>query len=288
MRASGRQGSCPTCHTVRPVGIRRCAALPLPERPAIPVTKPQQNRNRFALQFLPTLPDTGHMTFTDPTAPRYRAKRQAAITAAVDKLPSASAMRENLLQTIATADAATEAEGQGWYGNAHGIAADLATTYGFTVRQTAGVIAALSPQTGWADNVRLATDACRHASVGRTDRIGGHTHDACRKASAILQGADPATVLGGRKVRSFYRNILTPSRPGAVTVDRHAIDMLCGRRGAVNDRVLERIGAYTLAAAVFRSVARELDMTPSACQATAWVAWRKTHDVAWRHDLTDL
>lgn len=228
------------------------------------------------------------MSFLAPALPHNRRKRQAAIGRSIDTLPSVEDMRTNLLTTIAEATITAEHEGLGWYPAARSVAVELADRHGLTISQTAGVIAALSPQCGWAENVRLADEACAHGAAGRTDRIGGHTVDACRKASRILQGADPLDVLGGRKVRSFYRNILDPSRAGAVTVDRHAIDMLCGRRGAVQDRVLERPGAYVLAAAVIRSVARELGMTPAACQAVAWVAWRQLHDVSYRHDLTDF
>ena len=41
------------------------------------------------------------------------------------------------------------------------------------------------------------------------------------RACAILAGSDPYHVLGGRKERSFYRNILSPDTAGPVTVDRH-------------------------------------------------------------------
>lgn len=221
--------------------------------------------------------------------PRGRAARQRGISRTLAGFPlSADEMRANLLSCVAGASPTAESEGMGWYAAAHSHAADLATRYGFTVRQCAGVIAALSPQTGWSENIRLASEACEHAANGRTDLISGHTADACRKASRILQGEDPADVLGGRKVRSFFSNIVDPTRSGAVTVDRHAVDMLMGRRGAVADRILERSGAYALCAGVIRSVARELGMRPHELQAVAWVAWRQLHDVAYRYDLTDL
>lgn len=227
------------------------------------------------------------MSFAPTATPGGRTQRQTAIRKACDTLPSDADMRHNLLTTLADADDASQAEGLAWYLSAHSIAADLAVTHGYAVRQTAGVIAALSPQTGWADNVRLATNACEHAANGRTDLIGGHTTDACRKASIILQGEDPADVLGGRKVRSFFANIARPTTPGPVTVDRHCVDMLAGQRGYVSSRILERIGTYTRCAAVVRSVARELGYRPHELQAIAWVGWRKTHDVAYRFDLTD-
>lgn len=222
------------------------------------------------------------MSHTTPATVRGRRARQAAIARSVDVLPSADVMRRNLLDTLAGASPEAEAEGSAWYLAAHSIAADIADRHGLSLAQAAGVIAALSPQCGWAENIRLADQA---AAEGRAS---GHTADACRKADAILAGADPFDVLGGRKVRSFYANIVRPTTPGPVTVDRHAVDMLVGRRGAVEDRVLERIGAYARCAAVIRGVARELGMRPHELQAVAWVAWRQAHDVAYRYDLTDL
>ena len=222
------------------------------------------------------------MAHLAPAAPRQRARRQRAIADAADRLPTPADMRSNLLQAVADASPAAEHEGMAWYLAAHSIAADMATRHGVTVRQGAGVIAALSPQCGWAENVRLADAAC-DAGVA-----SGHTADACRKADAILSGSDPGDVLGGRKVRSFFTNICSPLTVGAVTVDRHAVDMLCGRRGAVHDRILERPGAYATCAAVIRATARELGYLPHVLQAVAWVSWRQTHDVAYRYDLTDM
>lgn len=222
------------------------------------------------------------MSHLPPATVRGRRARQAAIARSADVLPSADVMRRNLLDTLAGASPDAEHEGAAWYLAAHSIAADMATRHGLTVAQAAGVLAALSPQCGWAENIRLADAACAAGAAS------GHTVDACRKADAILAGADPFDVLGGRKVRSFYANILRPTVAGPVTVDRHAVDMLCGRRGAVEDRVLERVGAYARCAAVIRGVARELGMRPHDVQAISWVAWRQLHDVAYRYDLTGL
>jgi len=222
------------------------------------------------------------MAHVKQATPGGRARRQAAYVRARGELPTFEEMRANLRATIDGSSFGAEVEGLAWYASAHSIAADMAVRHGLTVRQCAGVLAALSPQTGWAENIRLADEACG------SGKASGHTFDACGKADRILAGEDPADVLGGRKVRSFFANIVEPGRSGAVTVDRHCVDMLVGRRGAVNDRVLERPGAYVLCAAVVRSVARDLGWRPHEVQAVAWVAWRQTHDVAFRFDLGEF
>ena len=170
----------------------------------------------------------------------------------------------------------------GWYDSAHSICADIATDTGYDTRQVAGALAAFSPQTGWSENIRLTRQAC---GVSRSDLIRGHTGNACAKVSQILfADADPHDVLGGRKVRNFYRNVMYPEMNGPVTVDRHMIDLLVGQRGAVNERILERVGSYQYAAAIIRREAREVEILPHQLQAIAWVHWRKLHDVKFNYD----
>jgi hypothetical protein len=190
-----------------------------------------------------------------------------------------AAMRLRLLSVLADASEADETEGAGWYLSGRSVAADLATEFGYSVAQSVGVIAALSPQNGWGNNVVQAGEAL---GAGSADEVG-HYDDATGKASAILSGDLPEDVLGGRKVRSFYRNLLDPLRPGHVTVDRHMVDLLTGERFA-DSKVLERVGAYHMFAAVIRGVARELGLLPQVVQAVAWVSWRRAHDVAYRFD----
>lgn len=221
------------------------------------------------------------MSHVTPATPKGRKARQSAIRRNTEEiLPLFGEMERNLCSVLDNATEADIAEGVAWYPAAHAIAADIATGYGLSVAQAAGILAALSPQNGWASNIGMAVDA---AAAGTADGIGHYT-DATDKVSAILDGADPFDVLGGRKVRSFFSNILRPHRNGPVTVDRHMVDLLVGRRGAVKDRVLERAGVYAQCAAVIRKVARDRGMLAHEVQAVAWVAWRNLHDVAYRFD----
>jgi hypothetical protein len=40
----------------------------------------------------------------------------------------------------------------------------------------------------------------------------------------------------GSKVRSFFGNILDPDDPGLVTIDRHALSLILGRRSGPHRR----------------------------------------------------
>jgi hypothetical protein len=174
----------------------------------------------------------------------------------------------NLETVLALATDDDWSAGLVWYQTAHAEACKLSHAYGVTVRQAAGIIAALSPQTSWEENLRIADLLC-------AERANVHTADAQRKALAILDGADPITVLGGRKVRSFYANILAPFHAGPVTIDRHAAAILAGittpEWNTAHEKVLERKHYYRIATGIYRHAARQYGILPQQIQAIAWL-----------------
>lgn len=176
---------------------------------------------------------------------------------------------------LATLDLATDDEwvaGCAWYTVAHDIASEIALT---TV-QGAGIIAALSPQIGWADNVAAAGAI----AMGQDPAPYGALGPNIEKARRICLGEPPSQVLGGRKVRSFYRNILMPERPGPVTVDRHALNVaLEGPGGRADmDKLLQRRGGYQLVAGAYRTAGREAWLAPHQVQAITWLVHRRLLD----------
>ena len=208
--------------------------------------------------------------FAKPVAPASRPRRQSAIERTRLVLPSLSEMTDNILAIYDSANATQRFTGATWYYDASGIAYDLDRN----IERSAGVIAALSPQLSWLSNVGAAYSLY-------TDRVPDNVlPESVDKALRIMSGESPDSVLGGRKVRSFYRNILLPDAHGPVTVDRHALAIALGvdpdtaRFHGPNPKVLERIGAYTYVASAYRGAARERGMRPHEMQAVTWVAWR--------------
>jgi len=178
----------------------------------------------------------------------------------------------SLTNLQACLDLATEADwaaGLNWYRAAHENSVLLSARYGISTEQAAGIIAALSPQNGWENNLTAADLFLQDPSVDV------HFHDACVKSRRILAGEAPLQVLRGQKVRSFYRNILEPTRSGAVTIDRHAAAILCGLPTPEWNRrfqkTLERKFFYRLATGVYRAEARRLGLLPHQVQAVAWL-----------------
>lgn len=225
------------------------------------------------------------MAFAAPVLPRNRAYRQSRIALAVGTLPDAETCLTNLVGAFDDATDSEVASGTVWYSDrARQVCDDIRTaaaTTGRTVthRQAAGILAALSPSTSWGNNCAGAVEfvLTGHCTV-RDARNNA-------KAARILAGEAPESVLGGRKVRSFYRNIAEPTFVGPVTIDRHALSILFGQPLSERQtKVLEKLGAYTFAAGIYRTLARRLGIAPHELQAITWQAWRRQHGQEWRDE----
>lgn len=188
--------------------------------------------------------------------------------------PSAAERELYVQRYIAAYERATPEQrerGRYWYQSAHDLAKMLADG---DVRKGAGVIAALSPQKEWSLNARMAAKALRGEPVG-------HLGDALRKVAAIMAGADPADVLPmALKTGSFYRNILDPSDPDPVTIDRHMHDIAAdipyigiGKgKDTYGNRGMTNVSRYGMLAHCGREAAYRLGILPNHWQAGAWVA----------------
>jgi hypothetical protein len=180
-------------------------------------------------------------------------------------------MRRRILSTFDRATAADALEGAAWYSRAMELASALAAGSPLEPIQCAGVIAALSPRCAWGQNVAGAAAMVSAASAGAAEPIVAGTGDNRDKAWRIATGADPADVLGGPKVRRFFRNITGDS--DVVTVDVWAARIAEGRENpnAPKGRRYDLIERAYIGAAELRGV------TPREMQATTWVAHRRLH-----------
>jgi len=176
----------------------------------------------------------------------------------------------NIAKSYREASPELVAAGRDWYSMAHDHAMRIGQ--GDAVRG-AGVIAAMSPQKDWKTNLDLAD------SFVKTGRAG-HTNDSLSKASRIMAGEDPADVMKtAHKTRNFYKNILDPSDPAPITVDRHAHDIAVNRRFGDKDRGLSSNGRYSHFHDAYTAAANSLGVeTPNQVQATTWSHWRGRAD----------
>ena len=164
--------------------------------------------------------------------------------------------------------------GERWYPEAHEIAIGLGKLAGYKgdagrIKVGAGILAALSPQTEWGDNIHLA-----HMLIG-TGYATGQTKVNNNKALRILDGEDPMDVLRGRKVVPFYKAIVNPEGDNPTVVDRHASAVYMGRPLAETElNKLQSPVIYKRISGAYARAAKLRGVHPNVLQAQTWLQWR--------------
>ena len=157
-----------------------------------------------------------------------------------------------------------------WYPIAHKWCADVASAYGLTVSQVAGITAAMSPQISW-DKNKLQTILLIQKMRNNEELTGLMAYKVnVNKAARIYNGENALDVLGGKKVRSFYGNLMLDD--STVTIDRHALHIAL--YGTANE---EKSGSitptdklYDIAQNAYATAAKILGVTPYSLQSITW------------------
>lgn len=149
--------------------------------------------------------------------------------------------------------------GAAWYRQARLKAYHMAQATGHTLRTAAGVIAALSPRLSWTANVRAA-----HMVLGGLTPSGVFKASLA-KAIAIREGMKPLSVLGGPKVRAFYRALIGHDSAAVV-------DVWVARAAGVGTQLTPK--AYAEVASALKLAAREAKVPTAHLQAAVWVEVR--------------
>lgn len=181
----------------------------------------------------------------------------------------------SILRYYAQATPVEMAEGSAWYPTAHTFAVGLAERYSLTLQQSAGIVAALSPQVSWGLNQRLAVLLC---ATGTAPGLGKNV----RKAATILNGQPSDETLGGPKVRSFYANITHPLG-SAVTVDRHAIALANDHPISAKPGRAPTLAEYHVTADAYRRAAKRVGRPVAEVQAVTWLVRRRLRHPHNRH-----
>ena len=147
----------------------------------------------------------------------------------------------------------------------------LAERYKLPANKIAGIHSALSPRKEWQLNKRIAIDLI-------TTNTCGHMKVFVKKAKDILHtGTSDVDILGilkGRKISSFYMNILYPDSSNKVTIDRHAIAVALGR--TATDKELSLTDKqYTFFEDCYKRASDKLGIRPSLLQSITWEAWKR-------------
>jgi hypothetical protein len=187
--------------------------------------------------------------------------------------------------------------GLAWYSQAYNEAVTLAADYNLPLDRVIDVIACLSPQLRWSDNVKAAEAVIRYFLSGGfvpsiADYIAKRSSllDLSRqsgfdlpiaanvtgankvKALWILQGYN---ALSGQKVISFADNIRRFADSEAVTVDSHAILAWLGRIDQKSVTIGANSRFYDIIAADYKRLARLLHVSPLEAQAIVWIVRRR-------------
>lgn len=181
-------------------------------------------------------------------------------------------------------------ESANWYFAANTFAKELAEEFNTTVEIASGVISAISPRMRWAFNKTNA-----HKILEKLGSVSDLSpHDAAKAfemglysnfsmAISIARGVDISNTLSGTKRRSFYNNIVDPTKGDSVTIDTwmvRAIMNINGMNLATATDFLRKnrtalggtgVGYFVLAESV-REVAKRMEMLPHQIQAAYWCA----------------
>lgn len=147
---------------------------------------------------------------------------------------SLQSMRRNIWRALLCATDQEIRDGLDFYPGAHGLCRLFALSHPpLTTSHVAGIYAALSPMNTWDSNVANVLDVLRHThkfgNDGERRLPSVNTTNINRdKALRISTGADPLSVLGGRKVRAFYLAIADPDNTLPIAIDRHLINLAIG------------------------------------------------------------
>jgi hypothetical protein len=182
--------------------------------------------------------------------------------------------------------------GKLFYPNANATAIDIGHRLGFNDSEGltigAGIIAALSPQTEWLNNVALSFEFIETKWANKQTKANNN------KALKILDGEEPMDVLGPEafKVKAFYKAIREPygnnliekvvgfpnNKKQLAVIDRHAGGVYFGwpliekeRRQLGNWKTLGRISK------AYFKVAEGLNISINELQAVTWVSFRNKY-----------
>ena len=203
---------------------------------------------------------------------------------------------QNILDCFERASSSTVVEGGTWYPLANGwaeVVGKRLNHYGHSVLESkhekivmgAGVISAMSPQTDWDTNKKMAWEFAE-----TLEKPNWCTDINYKKALAIVDtpiapfGLQTviledyiAKILNGKKTTAFFHNIVNPyGENNLPTIDRHAISIYLGRRCTYKELVrgLDGTANKTISNAYIKA-SQILDTTPQIVQAVTWVQWRK-------------
>ena len=179
-----------------------------------------------------------------------------------------------------------EKENNHWYLEANKWAVEVSefllsfTGQNVSVQQVLGVVSALSPMQEWNKNKEIAIQLIMTGDCGYMERGKQKARDIL--SIPKMSGIQPVfafdneikSILNGEKTKTFYENMVYPTRSGGVTVDRHAISIAIGH--IADDKEQSISGAvYTFIENCYIMTAETLGLAPLHLQSITWQTWKR-------------
>lgn len=185
----------------------------------------------------------------------------------------------NIFQVYSRADRWDRSLGMASYEKYHELMAEIYYKWKVpSFESVVGVFASLSPNNSYAANIRDVHSVFQGVTTAKEDDIRVTTYRKnLIKALRIAHGESPLEVLGGKKVRSFYLNILNPDDIEPITIDGHMYSVWMLKRFNMDDAKVGGGSKYDLIAKDFKTVAKTLGLRPNQLQAICWLTWRRIH-----------
>lgn len=194
---------------------------------------------------------------------------------------------DNLRKWFALSDADDRLEGAQAYPRYRQVMQIFVDRYGFPLDLTTAAFVALSPNTDYLSNLRSLVSVLAGLREGRDPTkivVSTYNHNRDR-AVGYLTGKEQFDVpTRGRKIISFYDNILNPETSRRVTVDGHMValwrdEKLTMREAAAGKREYEEIEGWT------RNLAFEHQMRPCEMQAVLWFTRKRVLNIKYDGQL---
>jgi len=191
---------------------------------------------------------------------------------------------KNIIAIYKLANASEIKHGLTWYVNANTDCMRIANTLELPLHIVIGVVSALSPNNKWERNIVNAEDLCNAFINGQDmDSIKVSTyHKMKQKAWHILEKMpsydETITILNGKKIVSFFRNISGDETD--ITIDGHARNIYYNdRQGLTTPNTSIRKLEYLDIQKAYLRASKKLGIKAYELQAITWVAWRRIHGI---------
>ena len=191
---------------------------------------------------------------------------------------------KNIIAIYKLANPSEIKHGLTWYVNANTDCMKIANTLELPLHIVIGVVSALSPNNKWERNIINAQDLCTAFINGQDmDSIKVSTyHKMKQKAWHILETMpsydETITILNGKKIVSFFRNISGDETD--ITIDGHARNIYYNdRQGLTTPNTNIKKNEYLDIQKAYLRASKKLGVKAYELQAITWVAWRRIHGI---------